>query len=99
MSKIYERNLQAIKKGAFLSDKDMDKVKISKNVSFMKDMHDNLIPCITKDGYTYALSSKVDAEKSSECLSLFFDEIKPMETYCIFGIGDGRAAGKFLDRL
>ncbi len=99
MSKTYERNLQAIKKGAFLSDKDMDKVKVSKDVSYIKDMHDNLIPCITQEGYTYALSSRVDAERSSECFSLFFDVIKPMETYCFFGIGDGRAAAKFLDRL
>ncbi len=110
MNAVYEKNLEALKKRHYLdgeNDKSIEEalstgqsdIKSLYDINISSDTMDKSIVCITKDGYEYALSSRVDSEGAAEIYAERFNNPEPFETYCLFGLGDGRIARNVLKNL
>ncbi len=107
MNVIYQKNLDAFKDRHYLDDESDPNIKEALlngknnnasmyNVSLSQDYCGNSIVCLSRDGYDYALSSRVDAYNAAKIYSERYNDPEPFETYILFGMGDGRIARNVL---
>ena len=107
MNDVYKRNLEALKKRHYLEDENekeiidalvngQSSIPSSYEIQLETDLQGQKIISLNKDSYSYALSSRVDAEGSSKIYSERYNNPEPFETYILFGMGDGRVARNIL---
>ncbi len=110
MNAVYKKNLEALKKRHYLKDLNdksiedallsgQSDIKSIYDINISSDATGKSIICITKDGYKYALSSRVDSESAARIYAERYNKPEPFETYCLFGLGDGRVARNVLNDL
>lgn len=110
MNAIYQKNLNALKDRHYIddeSDKEIEQALLSGkinnasiyDISTLQDSCGQSILCLSKDGYDYALSSRVDACHFAKIYSERYNDPEPFETYVLFGMGDGRIARNVLNDM
>ncbi|WP_026508108.1 motility associated factor glycosyltransferase family protein [Butyrivibrio sp. MC2013] len=99
MADLYQKNLKAAEKKVIFSQKKVEECELAPYASIAEDGKGQKVLCLEHEGYTYAMSSLIDADMSSECLAERNNDPHMFENYCLFGLGDGRAAEKIMDNL
>ena len=107
MNSVYKKNLDAINKRHYLDDENDIKYReaiqkgistdpVMYDISLASDRHGQSVICLNKDGYEYALGSRIDSEKAARIYAKRYNDPEPFETYVLFGLGDGKIARNVL---